>query len=250
MAQIGRIIFYGKTYVPSGWFFKQRPGINRLYYIHGGSGGYTVDGEKYPFRKDTFYFLPHSADFGLFSDDNDPILHTYIDFELLPPYATNKILSMKTEDDKFLNTAKDAFLLGAEYIISHGRRLKSLKDAGELYDLSLGGIKYLCEQINIKNGIEPIKDKMVLFSLEYMTKHLSEKITVEDIAGLLYVTPNCLTRKFNKQIGITPYAYLKNLRIAVAESMISNGKTLKEAAALTGYSDSVALHHAMKKRNT
>jgi transcriptional regulator GlxA family with amidase domain len=74
---------------------------------------------------------------------------------------------------------------------------------------------------------------------------MSDPITVEMLADKCNMNRDTFIRKFTKIMGITPYAYLKNLRLRTAKILKRNGLPLSEIASLTGYSDSTSLLHAL-----
>ena len=73
-----------------------------------------------------------------------------------------------------------------------------------------------------------------------------ENITVEAMASMSYLNVDYFIRKFKKETGITPYAYLSDLRKSIAATLITGGATLKEAAEAVGYEHSSSLCNALK----
>ena len=82
----------GRTVVPDKWNNDLDASINRLYFIHGGTGGYIVDGKKYEYRKGMLYLLPAFASIHTYSSLTDKIDHTYASYELIPPILTKEVL--------------------------------------------------------------------------------------------------------------------------------------------------------------
>ena len=78
-----------------------------------------------------------------------------------------------------------------------------------------------------------------------MHENLSTKISVSQLASNFNLTTEGFIKKFKKHIGVTPYSYLKNLRIRTALIMKKEGYLLSEIAEKCGYSDSSALLHAI-----
>lgn len=58
--------------------------------------------------------------------------------------------------------------------------------------------------------------------IEYMNSHLSSKITVAELAGLLHIHPNYFIRLFKTHMGVPPLNYLSRLRIECAKSLLEN----------------------------
>ena len=58
--------------------------------------------------------------------------------------------------------------------------------------------------------------------LGYIEKHLSESITISDIAEAAVISESECLRCFKRSIGTTPIQYLKELRIRRAAEMLSS----------------------------
>ena len=75
--------------------------------------------------------------------------------------------------------------------------------------------------------------------LSYIDRHLEDDIGLENIAGALGLTPNYLTRYFNKQMETNFRQYINSKRIEKAKKMlIDTRKTVKEISSLCGYNSS------------
>lgn len=81
-------------------------------------------------------------------------------------------------------------------------------------------------------------DDIVKVSQDYIEKHVSEDINVNDIANKFSVSPTYFSRIFKKQVGISPIVYITNIRIKNACTILENNDfTVKEVSELCGYSD-------------
>ena len=245
MAGIGRINCYGKLYAPEGWPLGEYRGVNRLYYIHGGTGGYEINGQRTYFHSGWMYFIPCSVDFLLFTDKTDTILHTFADFELFHPFNSPDVLSLACGNALF-EAAKSLFLCGAEYLGENHMSISEFQHQTNLFQMCTGAMLYLSEYIAAQNQLYAVTDPVIVSVMEYMSQNLDGQISIKELAKEHFLTTDGLIRRFRHAVGTTPYAYLKNLRISTAFTLLRDGKSLKETAALVGYSDSAALLHAMK----
>lgn len=79
---------------------------------------------------------------------------------------------------------------------------------------------------------------MIESSKEYIKKHFSEDININDIANLFSVSPTYFSRLFKKEVGIPPIVYLTRYRLEKACEYFNNTEfTVKEVSELCGYSD-------------
>lgn len=72
---------------------------------------------------------------------------------------------------------------------------------------------------------------------EWMEKHYAERVTLEDICAAAHLTKSTLLRAFTREMGITPYRFLENLRINRARAFLEQGDMPAEAAVKAGFSD-------------
>ena len=244
MSDIGKVYDFGKIAVGSGWGYKNSKNLNRLYYIHGGSGTYVHGGKEYKFKPDMLYFLPYTAKIMPKSNPENPMLHSYADFELIPPITAEAPIMFDPETDGMVHAACGVFLKGAE-LASLGE-LNYFDMSNDLTGLCFSAVKFLALHISAAAGFSPVNDEVVIDALEYMLENLSKPITVHEVAKRYYITDDAIIRRFSKSMCTTPYAWLKNIRLKTARSLLDNGKSLSVAAAEVGYSDSSALLHAFR----
>ncbi len=73
---------------------------------------------------------------------------------------------------------------------------------------------------------------------QYVAKHLSENITLEEIAESVHLTPQYCCALFSKQMGQTLFEFISKQRIDLAKAMIvTSDLTLTEIAGQCGFSD-------------
>lgn len=241
MISLNLLQCYGKCTVSQSWKYDTIKGISRLYFIHGGTGGYIFNGIYYPFKPQSLYFLPSTVEYALFSDDENGINHTFADFEIVPPiYSPNVIEFEVTPSDTMLQKASDVFICGGDIFKTHYAEPEFLK-------ICFSAIEYLVMYaVKISPEALAITDSAVISALETMQMHMAEAFTVEAMAEMNHLSTDCFIRRFKKCMGITPYAYFKKLRIRTARYMLDGGKSISETALAVGYSDASALFHAMK----
>lgn len=83
-----------------------------------------------------------------------------------------------------------------------------------------------------------IKDKFIKKAVEIIRKRYREELTVENILEEIPVSRRVLERKFKKEMFITIYQYIQELRVEkFAELLQSTDIPLVEAAFMSGFSD-------------
>ena len=81
----------------------------------------------------------------------------------------------------------------------------------------------------------------------YVDEHLSERITLKDVAGHCGVSVSTLTQMFQKKTGTTFHTYLTQRRIQAAEHLIRSGVPLEETGRRVGYRDHSSFYRSFKR---
>ena len=81
---------------------------------------------------------------------------------------------------------------------------------------------------------------------EYIHANFAAPIRLTTLAALAGVSPYHLIRLFGREFGVSPYAYVKQLRVVRAQEMLRRGVSATEVAFATGFSDQSHLNRAFK----
>lgn len=85
-------------------------------------------------------------------------------------------------------------------------------------------------------------------ALEALHDGWNEALTLEDLAKASGSSRFGVIRAVSAATGLTPHAYLLQLRVARAKDLIGAGTSLAEAALACGFADQAHLSRAMKRR--
>jgi len=94
-------------------------------------------------------------------------------------------------------------------------------------------------------GSEPVGIRRVL---EFLHAHATEPVSLSALAASLDWTPAHLSRAFRKQVGMPPYAYLLQLRIAIGRRALAGGATIAAAALAAGFADQSHFTREFRRR--
>lgn len=99
--------------------------------------------------------------------------------------------------------------------------------------------------------LKPEKQKPMIdtqeWIMDYIKKNYMKPITVAGIAEELGLDPDYLTRKFKKKANMNIQSYILQTRMTNARQYLVRGYSVKEAAALCGFSDASGFCRAFKK---
>lgn len=95
----------------------------------------------------------------------------------------------------------------------------------------------------------PNKKYVVQQIMKYMENHYKEKISLDQIAENMYLSPFYISKLFKSETGDTPINYLISLRMEKAKELLDQNSTLsiQEAAATVGYEDAYHFSKLFKK---
>ncbi|WP_051003932.1 AraC family transcriptional regulator [Gottschalkia acidurici] len=203
--------------------------VERFHVFHGGKGMYLdiMAGDSFE-----YYLIIYKATIPSYSEkrifkliDNENIFQSQYNFS--PQYPLS--LLGKVE------------LMNQQWVV--GGMLEKLHTKTLLYQF----VHDLLWQLNHQN-IELSKPDIVTQAIRYLHDRYSEQITLDSISEDLNYSTRYLSRKFKKQIGMSPIAFLVQIRIKKAQHLLtSTNASLQEIAEHIGYSDMFYFSRIFKK---
>lgn len=83
---------------------------------------------------------------------------------------------------------------------------------------------------------------------QYILEHISEDMTVAELAEYIYISTNHLTRLFKKETGKTPIDYITAVRMSMAKELLEKGEMrVSDIALKTGYDNYSYFSKVFKK---
>jgi transcriptional regulator GlxA family with amidase domain len=88
--------------------------------------------------------------------------------------------------------------------------------------------------------------------LEWIERHLDEELSVEGLAQRAMMSPRTFARRFKAETGTTPYHWITNQRVLLAERLLEESDdTIERIAVRAGFSNATAFrHHFTRLRGT
>lgn len=165
--------------------------------------------------------------------DGYPIIHTSGDFKLK---IARLCVSMEAEKEfcrvgryyMMKNYAIQLLIL----LIREQEESKEIKPAGQ----------YSFESVNRKYVVEKI--------IDYFEDHYEEKISLDQIASNMYLSPFYVSKIFKAETGDTPIHFLIEIRMEKAKELLEKNRqmSIQEAAAKVGYEDAYHFSKLFKKK--
>lgn len=133
------------------------------------------------------------------------------------------------------------------------RRILSAFKTGQMLDQTeLSAALYQTALLTLNTGSTTTATKTeqaVTVAIEYMKYHISNPITLPDIAAAVHMSKYHFIRTFKKSTGSSPYEYLQRLRMDAAKHLLhTTAKTVSEIAAAVGYQTEMGFSSAFTEK--
>lgn len=228
----------GKSWCDGSYhIFRENPQIWVLEYILSGKGTVRcTDGAErvfYPEEGDV-YLLPVNKKHQYFSDANKPWKKIFVNCK---GSVVDNLAEAYGLEDKIL-------FAGANKLEPYFQEIYMLMKDKKLND------KYVLEQTEVLihkifRGLWELtrhtaKESEEIWRVrQYLDEHVGELVTVREMSGVIYRSPDYLIKHFKEEVGVTPYQYLLKRKMTIAEKLLADTVLpVKEVAEHLGYEDS------------
>ena len=214
-------------------------------YLVKGEVKYFIEGEEYLAKPGDLIFVPPNEIHSLQIDGKTSYERIVVlfDFNLIK----NMLAVGEVAVDDAVFKAPPYRIIPAETVKKSGLRgiMYSIaaQDAGKglplrFFSLILSLIAEL-DKLLADRGNKPIlpitKEPMIKRAIEYINDHLTEPISLDDIASELYVSKSTLCHRFSSCMNISINRYIAVKKVYFAADLIRNGMSAQEASLAVGY---------------
>lgn len=101
----------------------------------------------------------------------------------------------------------------------------------------------------IPAGLEQLRAErgLVRRSKEYIEAFYPQNISLADLSAAVETSPFHLLRTFRREVGLTPHAYLTQVRVEAAKRLLRSHMAIAEVASHTGFTDQSHLTRHFKR---
>jgi AraC-like DNA-binding protein len=83
---------------------------------------------------------------------------------------------------------------------------------------------------------------------DYLQAHYAQEVSLQELAGVVNMSPFHLTRVFRRAVGLPPHAYQTQLRLARARTLLAQGYEAGYVAQEVGFFDQPHFTQQFKRR--
>ncbi len=232
-----------------------------LAFMLSGAGKYQIEGEMYEVREGDLIILnPGVKHQALLSEHSTvPTTEFFVGFSdiQIPGYPHNYLPApdgghiIHTTGEFRQKISRVCAAMENESIFYKEGRYFMLK--AYLMQLILLVIREQCQAVSPVGScsFESVNKKYVVEKIvQYFEEHYNEKISLDQIAENMYLSPFYISKIFKSEIGDTPIRYLINIRLEKAKMLLESGdsSSIQEIAGMVGYDDAYHFSKLFKKR--
>lgn len=91
-------------------------------------------------------------------------------------------------------------------------------------------------------------DSKIVSILQYLNLHLTELLSIDELASRFYISKYHMMRRFKEETGYTIHSYIAEKRLLLARQLLSTGQPVTEVCYQAGYQDYSTFSRAYRKR--
>lgn len=146
--------------------------------------------------------------------------------------------------------AQRAIELGVKKYITKPTSPDEINQALEQVEAELHErVKTIQTKVKPVEGIRTTENLLILRAAEYIEGHYQEKLTLKDIAGVLYISPNYFSELFKKTTGVNFSDYLSDVRMEASKRCLLDVRyKIGDISKLVGFSDASYFSSSFRRK--
>ena len=215
----------------------------------GGESGYGVEGKQYLLQPGDLVLVPQGCIHRPEAEPNAPYERRIL--YLSPEFLRRAGGNCDLEEFRFVVHPADgtggaqlAALEHAEREDAFGRELLA---QSLLFQFLIGLNRAMADDL-LQYAKPAAYDRKIEAILRYLSEHLTEPVSIDDLAARFFVSKYHMMRQFRAQTGYTIHGYLTGKRLMFARAMIAAGTPVLQASEESGFGDYSAFLRAYRKQ--
>ncbi len=217
-----------------------------IYYFLSGNARFVVEGNIFPLEKGCILVMASGQTHNLLLESSD--VYERMAILIDTPAVPNEYDTIKEQ----VYNGANLYKLTKEEQIWFEESFSLIKNVSEnmkrqlIY--SFASMVFAMASTKLSPEAEcNVEDDLVKKTIRYINENLSEKLSLETIAGVLYCSKVSLNRKFREIMGCTVWEYVVRRRIFNARQSMLLGKNITDAYLRSGFCDYSSFFRAYKK---
>ena len=223
----------------------------------GGESGYGVEGKQYLLQPGDLVLVPQGCIHRPEAEPNAPYERRilYLSPEFLRRAGGSCDLAAcfdrAREEFRFVVHPADGTGGGQLTALEHAEREdafgRELLAQSLLFQFLIGLNRAMADDL-LQYANPAAYDRKIESILRYLSEHLTEPVSIDDLAARFFVSKYHMMRQFRAQTGYTIHGYLTGKRLMRARAMIAAGTPVLQASEESGFGDYSAFLRAYRKQ--
>jgi len=220
--------------------------FHEIIYLMEGTATFISDNIHLSIKEGTLLVIP-AGTYHRLSFDSSLRKHYRCVFHFLDLLEYRELISTSMKEVVLLNVDKE--------IRAIFQRMITLMDQNYSHDtkcwLMNSALSMLLYEIGLKTNLKIVSktsDAIVPKTIHYISEHISEPISVSDIADVLNISISTLAHAFRVEMNISIYQYILKKRLIMARHKIIEGESATKAATDCGFNDYSSFYRRYKKQ--
>lgn len=223
----------------------------------GGESGYGVEGKQYLLQPGDLVLVPQGCIHRPEAEPNAPYERRilYLSPEFLRRAGGSCDLAAcfdrAREEFRFVVHPADGTGGGQLTALEHAEREdafgRELLAQSLLFQFLIGLNRAMADDL-LQYAKPAAYDRKIESILRYLSEHLTEPVSIDDLAARFFVSKYHMMRQFRAQTGYTIHGYLTGKRLMFARAMIAAGTPVLQASEESGFGDYSAFLRAYRKQ--
>ena len=223
----------------------------------GGESGYGVEGKQYLLQPGDLVLVPQGCIHRPEAEPNAPYERRilYLSPEFLRRAGGSCDLAAcfdrAREEFRFVVHPADGTGGGQLTALEHAEREdafgRELLAQSLLFQFLIGLNRAMADDL-LQYAKPAAYDQKIESILRYLSEHLTEPVSIDDLAARFFVSKYHMMRQFRAQTGYTIHGYLTGKRLMFARAMIAAGTPVLQASEESGFGDYSAFLRAYRKQ--
>jgi len=230
-----------------------------VYFLLGGEVAYWVDGRIIRLSPGDLLFINPMELHRPITEPEKPVCERFvlwINKEYLENLSTPQIMLNNCFDTEQPNHSHLIRPSGAERAVltarmgelvreSYGKDFGSEVSAYGIFLQLMVQLNRLARQGEGKKEGEELSP-LVQNAMHYISEHLSSELSLEEIAGSLFVSKYHLSHAFSREVGVSLYRYITLRRLMMARQQLAEGEPAGQVCRSCGFADYTSFYRAFK----
>lgn len=230
--------------------------FHKIIFLLAGRAGYAIEGERYTLHPNDYVLVGRGS-------IHKPLVEQGDFYERAILYISPEYLQRLSQEDcqleRCFRQAQEDFF----YVYHSGddrvRELFTLLEQSQA-DSGFGAallrrslftqLMVEVNRVSLSGGTVTASagDRKIVALLQYLNSHLTEPLSIDELAARFYISKYHMMRRFREETGYSIHGYITEKRLLLAQQLLSRGMALGEAALHCGYQEYSTFSRAYKKQ--